>query len=566
MYARTQAKQEVVGALKKYLDIDLSIDDIETPPDASFGDFAYPVFHAAQKMEKKPFELASELAAKIGPTQYIKKIEAKGPYVNFTLNMDSFGNSVLEEVMQLKSKYGYQSVGEGKKIVIDYAQPNTHKEFHVGHVRNATFGQSLVNLMRVNGYNVIPAAYIGDIGAHVAKALWGIEKFHKDEKFLKKERAKKLGEIYAEATSAVDGNDEFKKEIAEVQSKLEGGDKKWNALWKITRQWSLDQFKDIFKELDIKPEAWYFESEVEGVGKELVKKMLTDGIAKKSDGAIIVDLQEDDLGVFLVLKSDGSSLYSTKDLALALRKDKDYGADRQLFVVDVRQSLYFKQLFATLKRLGFTKQLAHISYDMVNLPDGTMSSRAGNIVTYEQLRDLMIDKLYQETKKRHEDWQEKKIRKVAHDVAIASITFIMLRQDAQSIITFDMDEALKFDGFTAPYLLYSVARIESIRAKAKSKAKLNAKLLTHKLEQKMIRKMSEYPDVVERAGASYQSFLLAIWCFDMAQMFNEYYHEVRILDDEDKERMQARLALLDAVEKTMQNALKILNIQTLKEM
>ncbi|KKR89306.1 MAG: hypothetical protein UU36_C0035G0004 [Candidatus Uhrbacteria bacterium GW2011_GWE2_41_1153] len=330
MYSREQAKQEVVNALKKYLEVDLSIDDIETPPDLTLGDFAYPVFIAAKKMEKKPFELASELAAKIGPTKFIEKIEASGPYVNFTLNMDAFGQSVLAEIKEKNTEYGNQNVGNGKKILVEYAQPNTHKEFHVGHVRNAIFGQSVVNLMRANGYKVVPAAYIGDIGAHVAKAIWGMEKFHAGEKFEKSERAKKLGEIYTQATKAVEENEDFKKEIAQIQQNLELDKEPWYSLWKKTRQWSLDQFKSIFKELKISPEVWYFESEVEKHGKELVQKMLTDGIAKKSEGATIVDLQDESLGAFLILKSDGSSLYATKDLALALQKDKDYGADRQL--------------------------------------------------------------------------------------------------------------------------------------------------------------------------------------------------------------------------------------------
>jgi len=566
MYSREQAKQEVVNALKKYLEVDLSIDDIETPPDLTLGDFAYPVFIAAKKMEKKPFELASELAAKIGPTKFIEKIEASGPYVNFTLNMDAFGQSVLAEIKEKNTEYGNQNVGNGKKILVEYAQPNTHKEFHVGHVRNAIFGQSVVNLMRANGYKVVPAAYIGDIGAHVAKAIWGMEKFHAGEKFEKSERAKKLGEIYTQATKAVEENEDFKKEIAQIQQNLELDKEPWYSLWKKTRQWSLDQFKSIFKELKISPEVWYFESEVEKHGKELVQKMLTDGIAKKSEGATIVDLQDESLGAFLILKSDGSSLYATKDLALALQKDKNYGADRQLFIVDVRQSLYFDQLFATLKRLHFTKQLIHLSYDMVNLPEGTMSSRVGNIVTYEQLRDTMVEHLIGETKKRHEDWAEKKVAKVAKEMAIASMTFMMLRQDSQSIITFDMDEALKSDGFTAPYLLYTIARIESIKKKTSVKPKIVVAQLTHKLERKLIRHLSQLPDVVERAGVCYQLSPIALWCFELSQLFNEYYHEVRILDDDIKERMQARLALLDAVEKTMQNALSILNIDTLKEM
>lgn len=566
MYAREKAKQEVLTALRKYVEVDVSPDDIETPPDSKMGDFAYPTFKAAKQMGKNPAELATELAAKIGPSELIDDVKATGPYVNFRLNGKEFGDWVLEDIEEAGEAYGHGTSGEGKKIIVDYAQPNTHKEFHVGHIRNAVLGQSIINILRANGYEVIGASYIGDIGAHVAKALWGLEKFHKDEDFGKADRARKLGEIYTEATRAVEEHEECKAEIAEVLQKLEAEEEPWYSLWKKTREWSLDAFRQIFDELGVKPDVWYFESEVEKPGKELVQKMLTDGIAKKSEGAIVVDLQDEDLGVFLILKSDGSSLYSTKDLALAIQKDKDYGAHRQMFVVDVRQSLHFQQLFATLKRMGFEKQLIHLSYDMVNLPGETMSSRAGNIVTYEALRDQMMDRLIKETALRHEDWSDKKIAQVAEVVAIASIQFMMLRQDAESIITFDMEEAMSFDGFTAPYLLYTVARIESIKKKAKKKAKADAKYLAHAKEQELIRHLSEFPEIVERAGLKFHVSAIATWAFELAQLFNEYYHEVHIVDDEDSDRIRARLALIDAVEVAMQNALILLNIETLKEM
>ncbi len=566
MYAREKAKQEVLNALRKYIEVDVALDDIETPPDSKMGDFAYPVFKAAKKMKKNPAELATEVAAKIGPSDLIDGVKSAGPYVNFILKIQEFGDRVLDDIQSQKDKYGNGSVGEGKKITVDFAQPNTHKEFHVGHIRNAVLGQSIINILRANGYEVIAASYIGDVGAHVAKALWGMDKFHKDEKFDKENRAQKLGQIYTEATKAVEKNEDYKKEIAEVLQALEAEKDPWFSLWKKTREWSLDAFKAIFKELSVKPDVWYFESEVEKPGKELVQKMLTDGIAKKSEGAVIVDLEKEDLGVFLVLKTDGSSLYSTKDLALAMKKDKDHGADRQIFVVDVRQSLHFKQLFATLKRMGFEKQLIHLSYDMVNLPGETMSSRAGNIVTYEDLRDQMVGQLVKETKKRHEDWSDKKIAEVAKAVSIASIEFMMLRQDADSIITFDMDEAMSFDGFTAPYMLYTVARIESVQKKSKKKAKADAALLTEEKEAELLRKLSEYPEVVERAGLKFHVSSVATWVFELAQLFNEYYHDVRILDDENMDRMRARLALIDAVKVAMQNALKLLNIETLKEM
>ncbi len=571
MYSKDSATQEVVTALKKAIGkgFAVTVDMLETPPEEKYGDLAFPTFELAKGKERNPVEIATELAAKIGPGKYVEKISSAGPYVNFTFSKDVLAEEVVKQVMKMKRKYGESKTGEGKSVLVEYAQPNTHKEFHIGHVRNAVLGQSIVNVLQINGYEVIAASYIGDIGAHVAKALWGLKKFMSDEEIKeieKTDRARILGEMYTKATQYVDEHEKAKEEIALVQQKLEAKEEPWFKLWKETREWSLTEFKNIFKELGVKPDVWYFESEEEKPGKELVKKMLTKGIAKKSDGAVVVDLADEDLGVFLILKSDGSSLYATKDLALAFKKEKKYDPDRQIFVVDVRQSLYFQQLFATLHRLGYSKKLTHLAYDMVNLPEGAISSRSGNIVRYEDVRDTMIEKLSAETKARHEDWKEKEVTAVAKTIALGSMIFMMLRQDPKSIITFDMEEALSFDGFTGPYLLYAIARIESIKKKAPVKAKLEAKLLRHDLEHQLISRLSEYPDLVQEVGASFQISAIAQWAFETAKLFAEYYHEVRVIDEKDKATSQARLALVEAVGIVLKNALSLLGLESLEEM
>lgn len=568
MYFKQEALQEVSASLKKTLGKGFMVtpDMLEVPRDPKLGDIAFPVFELAKGQGKNPAEVARELAAKIGPTKSVAKIVATGPYVNFWLNPTALAESVLAELKKQKAKYGQSQLGDGTKVIVDYAQPNTHKVFHIGHVRNAALGQAIINVLRAGGYEVVAASYIGDSGADVAKTIWGLEKFHKDEEFAKEERADKLQEIYTQATQYVAKHPKAKEEIAEVQRALENHEEPWHGLWKETREWSLESFREVFRELHIKPEVWYFESEVEEGGKKIVQKMLTDGLAKKSDGAVVVDLEDQDLGAFLVLKSDGSALYSTMDLELARRKQQDYDPDRQIFVVDVRQSLHFKQLFATLKKLGFTEQMTHVAYDMVTLPDGAMSSREGNIVTYRDLRDQMIERLASETQARHEDWPEAKITKTAHDLAIASLTFTMLRQDPKSIITFDLNEAMSFDGFTAPYILYTIARIESIKRKTKIKPKAEAKLLGHGLEIALLKNLAEYPFVIERAAQSFQVSLVAQWAFETAKQFSEYYHEVHVLDDEQNEQTAARLALIDSIRQVLTNAMTLLGIDVLEEM
>lgn len=567
MSVKQEAVKEILTALKKVIGkgFESSPDVLETPPERNMGDIAFPCFSLAKSQKRKPVEIATEIAAKIGPTKLIEKISSNGPYVNFTYNNEVLTEQVLKEIKKQKNDYGNSTTGAGKTVLVEYAQPNTHKEFHIGHVRNALYGQAVVNLMKVNGYNTIAASYIGDIGAHVAKALWGMKKFHHGEEFAKEDRVRKLGEIYAEATKYALEHEEAKEEIAKVQRQLEAGEEPWLSLWKETRQWSLDAFKKNFEELGVRPDVWYFESEVEEDGKEIIKKMLTDGIAVKSQGATIVDLEDQGLGVFLILKSDGSSLYATKDLALAFKKDAKYHPDRQIFVVDVRQSLYFDQLFATLKKMGFNKQLSHLSYDMVTLPEGAMAARSGNVVTFENLRNQMVDHLKIETKKRHEDWKDNQIEQVAHTIALSGLQFMMLRQDPKSIITFDIEEAMSFDGFTGPYILYTIARIESIKKKTKVKPKINAKLIGHDQEQLLVRQLVDFPEVVLNAGTNFEISNIARWAFDTAKIFAEYYHEVRIIDDDDQ-ATAARLALIDSTQKVLIKAMHLLSIDVLEEM
>lgn len=568
MYAKQQAAQEVLTALKKAVGKGfLATQDIlAEPPKSEMGDLAFPCFQLAKEHDRNPAELATEIAAKIGPTDLIEKIEADGPYVNFTFNDAAYGERVLTEIKKHKSGYGTSKTGHGKTVLVDYAQPNTHKEFHIGHVRNAVLGQAIINVLKVNGYKTIAASYIGDVGAHVAKALWAIKKFHKETDFEPETRAKKLGEIYTEATQYVEKHPKAKDEIDQVQQQLEAGEDPWYGLWKETREWSLKKFREIFKELGVKPDVWYFESEVEKPGKELVKKLLTDGVAKKSEGATIIDLDEEDLGAFLILKSDGSSLYATKDLALAFQKEKEYQADRQIFVVDVRQSLYFKQLFSALKRIGFSKKLLHIAYDMVTLPEGAMSSRAGNIISFEELRDLMVERLEKETRERHEDWSDKKVEETAHQIALAGMIFLMLKQDPKTIITFDLDEALAFDGFSGPYILYTIARIESIRRKTKVRPKANMKYLSGESETALLRLLGDYPELIQGVASDYDIHAIAQWVFETAKTFAEYYHDTKIIDEEDKAATAARLALVYAIEETLRAALRILGVPVVEEM
>ncbi len=543
-----------------------TVDELERPPEAEMGDIAFPCFEVAKGQKKNPNEVAVELAAKIGPKGFIKRVEAKGPYVNFFFSEVEFGQALLKEISVAAEKYGASTVGKGKRIMIEYAAPNTLKEIHVGHLRNFVLGNALVNFYRAAGYEVIAASYINDLGSHIAKTLWAIKNFHADDEPAPGERIEFLNAAYIEAVEAEEKDEKVKAEISEVYQELEDGSRKWQGLWKKTRKWSLDYIFSIFKELGLAKDIQYYESELTKRAHIIVKDLLGKGIAKESDGAVIVDLEDQGLGVNLLRRSDGTLLYNAKDLALAERKEEDYSPDRSIYVIDARQSLAMKQLFATLKLMGFDRNLSHISYEFVTLKEGAMASRKGNIVRYADFRDKMIELALEETKKRHKDWSEKKLAQTARLIAFAAMEFPMLKQDLDKVITFDMEEALSFDGFSAPYILYTITRAKSILRKAGAKVQVGTAFSGGLIEHELLAKLANYPELILSAVSKNRISALPQYLFDLSQTFSEYYEKVPVLNAETEDLITTRLATVDAVRQVLENGLKLLGIESIDEM
>ncbi len=549
-------------------EVDRSKVEIEAPPTPGMGDLAVPCFYFTKVNRISPNQNAIDLKEKIQAKGVIKKVENVGPYLNFYLNGRFLSKQVLKEIAKKADKYGARKLPKEKKetIMLEYSQPNTHKEFHVGHLRNAILGSALVNIYRYEGYKIIAASYSGDIGSHVAKCLWALQKFHSGEEPTEN-KAKFLGQVYAEAVNKIETNPEFKKEADEVQQKLEHNNRQWIALWKKTREWSLDDFNRIYKLLGVKFDKFYYESEVEKPGKKIVNELLEKGIAEKSEGAVIINLEKYDLKNFLLLKSDGSSLYSTKDLALAQLKFKKFKLNRNYVLVDARQSFYFQQLFKTLEIMGFDKPMAHIPYEFVTLKGGAMSSRKGNVVLFDDFYKEVVERAIAETKKRHSDWEDKKIEETAQKIALAAIKFSLLKSGNESVIVFDLEEALSFDGFSGPYLQYMVSRISSILRKETPKniKEINFGLLNLPLEKQLVFELSKFPEVVSNAAKQFQPSQIAKYLFDLARMFSGYYQAVPILNSAEAIK-QARLLLITEIKQVLVNGLELLGIPILEQM
>ncbi len=563
-----EAKQQVLTELKQAVGggFSPSIDMLEVPPDLSLGDVAFPCFVLAKKLQKNPQEIAVELAAKIGLKKFIGNIKAVGPYVNFSFTTPQFGDQVLEEIHKQADKYGTSDVGNGKRIMVEFANLNTHKDIHIGHLRNLFLGQMLVDVLRANGYDVIPVAYINDLGAHVAKSVWGMMRFHEGEAVQKDKRIDFLREVYVESTEKSEEDPTFKLEISEVFRNLEDQKGKEVAIWKETRKWSIEFLERVYDELGLTIETWYFESQLIDKTKKIIEDLIKQGIVVESQGAWIVNLEDQDLGVNLLVKSDGTLLYNAKDLALAQKKEEDYHPLKSIYVVDARQTHALQQLFATLELMKFERDVQHLSYEFVSLKEGAMASRKGNVIRYEDFRDVLIEEAKKETSTRHTDWKEKQIEEVAQAVAFAGMRFGMLKQDPEKKILFDFEEALSFDGFSGPYLLYTNARIASLLKKAgKLKPARSTKKLVSPIEHRLLVLLSQYPEEVFEIASTFHLSRMAQYLFELAKAFSSYYNDVQILQGEEEEMTQ-RLALLQAVQQVLQNGLTLMGIEVVQEM
>ncbi|MEK9156913.1 MAG: arginine--tRNA ligase, partial [Patescibacteria group bacterium] len=338
------------------------------------------------------------------------------------------------------------------------------------------------------------------------------------------------------------------------------------ALWKKTHKWSMDGLKEVFAEFNLELDKIYLEHDFIEESHEIVKKLLTGGIAKMSEGAAIVDLEAEKMGVNLLRKTDGTLLYNAKDLALALHKESDYRADRSMYVIDVRQALAMKQLAATLRKMGFAREVVHLGYDFVTLPEGAMSSRKGTAIRWSLVRDTMMEKLVEAIRSRHTDWKEKQIQKTAKALLFASIKFGMLKQDPDKVITFSMEEAMASEGFTGPYVMYTVARISSILKKAPVKPAKEMAHIGHALERDLVMAIARYPEVVLQAGLQLKASVIAQYAFDVAQTYARYYEFVRVIAEDDMPGTSERLALCSAVRQVLTNALGLLGIAAIEEM
>ncbi len=571
-------KQEVIKLLKKTLKekkLRVSGEEIEQvleiPPSSELGDYAFPCFILSKKLKKNPEQIALDLKKRIKPPKSIQKLEVKGPYLNFFLNRKTFAKKFINEILSRKEKFGSAKLKKQKKIMIEFSQPNTHKAFHVGHIRGTSLGESLARIFEFQGYKVIRANYQGDTGMHVAKWIWCYQKHHSEEKIKKDE--KWIASIYVDAVKKLADNEELQERVDEINRKIgTRKDKKLDSLWRKTRQASLDNFEKIYKDLNTHFDVYFFEREMENLGKRISKKLVKKKIAKVSEGALIVDLEKYGLGIWVLLRKDGTLLYPAKDLALAKSKFSKYKLDKSIYVVAVEQDLYFKQLFKTLELMKFKEvsKLNHVSFGMVRFPYGKMSSRTGENVFYSDFLRELMKYAEKNIKKKWPKIPKKELENRALKISIAAMKYSMLKQNPAKSIIFDPKKEITFEGNTGSYLLYSYARANSILRKAKLRKTKNKKakfktsgLELEPIEFELIKKLSQFQECVSGAYKNLNPSLIANYSYQLAQIFNEFYHACPVIGSEQE---AFRLSLVDSFREILKNSVKLLGIEVVEEM
>jgi arginyl-tRNA synthetase len=547
------------------------------PPNRNMGDLAFPCFPLAKTLKKAPPAIAGELKQKAEAKKipFVSEWKVAGPYLNMRLDTSLIGETVLEDIVN--GKYFEQKLTNNPpKSMIEYSQPNTHKEIHVGHMRNLCLGDALVRLHRYCGVNIIASTFPGDVGTHVAKCLWYLKNYEKSQP-PKENKGAWLGAIYTKANNLLEEQRETDKEQANrneltaILKQLHDGKGEHYDKWLETRQWSIDLMQEVYRWANVEFDKWYWESEVDADSVALVNKYYQEGFFIKDQGAIGIDLSDDKLGFCLLIKSDGTGLYATKDIELARRKFEDFQVEKSLYVVDKRQAHHFKQVFKTLEKMGFeqAKDCVHLAYDFVELPDGAMSSRKGNIVPIGdliiQMQD-MITKQYLE--KYRGQWPDEQIENTAYQVAAGAIKFGMNRIDPMKKIVFDMAEWLKLDGESGPYVQYVYARINSMILKINkdiSKTKVDWSLLQKDQERALMIKLSEFNSHIQTATQTYRTSHLCSYLYDVSKLFNSFYAECPVANSEENIK-QARLKLCYATAICLKQGLALLGIESPEQM
>lgn len=527
-------------------------------------------------------ELAEVIAPSVTAPAGIDRVEADRGYLNVYYDTPTFARRVIATVAELGGDFG-RGPARSDRVMVEFAQPNTHHSFHIGHARNAVLGECLSRIVEFAGYPTVRASYPGDMGLGVITCLWAYDRFHRNQEpegvF---ERGRWLAEIYSEATSLVTEQpvesdaqrlqrESYDRERRAMLRRWDEGDPEVRELWLTTRQWSLDELQAILKLLGIQIDVYFYESEASAPAKAIVRELIDRGIAEdeRPEGPVLVRIDEK-LGLTkeryrtaVVLRSDGTTLYLTNDLALAKQKFERYHIDRSVYVVDVRQSLHFQQVFKILELWGFPQaaKCHHLAYGFVTLPAGAMSSRKGNVVYFMDVYEEVVRRVQRVIDEKNPGMPPEVRPQIASEVGLGALVYGLLAVDNTRDMVFEMDSALSFEGQTGPYVQNAYVRAGSILRKAGEVPPdpgFEHGLSQHETE--LIDLVSRFPAIVEQASSEYKPLVVANYAYDLARQFHAFYHRDPVLQAESETARVSRLHLTAAVRQTLRNSLRLLTI------
>ncbi|ACV29358.1 Arginine--tRNA ligase [Anaerococcus prevotii] len=561
--------KEIIAKQLEKMDLGLSFEEIykliEIPPQDNMGDYSFPCFSLAKTLRKNPAIIAEDLAKGFDLDGF-EKIENLNAYLNFYVDRKVFEEEILKEILEKKEKYGSSDKGNGKNIVIDFSSVNIAKPFHIGHIRSTVIGDALRNIHDFLGYNTIASNYIGDYGTQfgtmiAAYKLWG------DEEKLKENPIKELLALYVRYNSEAANDEKMMDEARAEFMNLENGEEEATRLWKHFKEISFNEFDRVYKMLDIDFDNYNGESYHSEFIPDVLEELKEKNLLVESDGAYIVDLSEFDLPPAIIIKSNGSSAYITRDIATAINRKKVYDFDKNLYVVATQQNLHFQQLFAILKLMGydFYDDCKHIPFGMVSLKDQTLSTRKGQVVFLEDVLNKAIDKTKEIMENR--DSKIENVGEVAEIVGIGAVKFQELYNNRIKDYVFDWDEVLNFDGETGPYVQYTYARAKSVLRKAdfKENTEISFDNITSDEEFALVKALGNFKDVVAKAAEKYEPSLITRHLTEIAKNFNKFYNACQI-NVEDEKIKEERLALSYATSIVIKTGLGLLGIKTVEQM
>ncbi len=562
-------KEKVIGLIKEQIE-ELDEEElnllVEVPPSYDMGDYAFPVFSLAKIFRKAPPKIAEELVEKIQDNEYFEKIEAKGAYVNFFINKEKLTQVTLEEIRSKKEEYGSSDMGEGKTVLVEYSSPNIAKPFHIGHIRTTVIGNSLYKIFSFLGYETVAINHLGDYGTQFGMLISAFKKWG-DRSVIEKDPINELLKLYVRFNREANEDESLRDEARYWFNQLENKNEEAIELWKWIREISLKEFNKVYDLLNIKFDSYAGESFYSDRMPKVVEELKEKELLKESDGAYLVELEEYDMPPALIMKTDGSTLYTTRDIAAAFYRKETYDFHKNIYVVASQQNLHFKAWIKVVELMGYewAKDCIHIPFGMVSLEDGTLSTREGRVLFLEDVLNKAIENTTKIIEERNPDLENKE--EVAKQVGIGAVIFQELFNQRIKDYVFSWDRTLSFEGETGPYVQYTHARINSLLEKGEFdlEGEVDYSLLKTEEEVNITRLLYEFPRIIVDAMEKYEPYFITRHIVEVAKAFNKFYNSTTI-NTKDIELKKARLMMSYAAKTVIKTGLDLLGMEAPERM